>query len=522
MLTSPRWMASQLGLPIPDSPHAVSACLPLWAHNIAYEEGDEAVIGRLQAAYPRFCLHPLVRELWQRVIRTSPTPEGSEGLLFPSRRTAERALDYVRSRGGRSGRLVPVERQSIFGVSVAPEDFPRLREYWQHAGELISSRMAEQVLAGETITFAESDQRRFVRQRVAACGRVSGEDVWLYTSGMAAAAAVWRAIRQSEPAAPTVQFGFPYVDTLKLQQRFSPANCLFLPQGSTAELDRLAAHLQESRIAAVFCETPANPLLTCCDLHRLRELADRHGFVLVVDDTLSACLNLDVLPLADVVMTSLTKYFSGRGDVLAGSVTLNPRSPQAQRLRAAISGEFEELLSDRDTEVLERNSRDMESRVSLINHNAVVLANRLANHPLVDRVWHPSLRPETAYERLRCREGGYGGLMSLVLRHPDATTPRVFDALEVCKGPNLGTIFTLCCPYTILAHYQELDFAESCGVSRWLLRVSVGTEPIDELWQRFQRALQQCHHSSEPTANGPSASESASAHRISTETQSRN
>jgi cystathionine gamma-synthase len=69
-------------------------------------------------------------------------------------------------------------------------------------------------------------------------------------------------------------------------------------------------------------------------------------------------------------------------------------------------------------------------------------------------------------------------------------TQAVFDHLAVCKGPNLGTYFTLCCPYTILAHYNELDAVEEYGVSRWLLRVSIGTEPVEELWLRFQTALQ--------------------------------
>ena len=79
--------------------------------------------------------------------------------------------------------------------------------------------------------------------------------------------------------------------------------------------------------------------------------------------------------------------------------------------------------------------------------------------------------------------------MSIVLRDPENTTPVFFDNLEICKGPNLGTNFTLCCPYTILAHYTELEFVESCGVSRWLLRVSIGTEPVEELWSRFERAF---------------------------------
>ncbi|MGD9857485.1 MAG: PLP-dependent transferase, partial [Planctomycetaceae bacterium] len=85
--------------------------------------------------------------------------------------------------------------------------------------------------------------------------------------------------------------------------------------------------------------------------------------------------------------------------------------------------------------------------------------------------------------------GGYGGLLSLTLHNEAESAPRFFDALRVCKGPNLGMTYTLACPYTILAHYGELEFAESCGMSRHLIRVSVGLEDADDLIERFNVAL---------------------------------
>jgi len=57
------------------------------------------------------------------------------------------------------------------------------------------------------------------------------------------------------------------------------------------------------------------------------------------------------------------------------------------------------------------------------------------------------------------------------------------------KGPSLGTVFTLACPYTLLAHFNELEWAESCGVSRYLIRLSVGLEDPEELWRRLDSAL---------------------------------
>lgn len=116
----------------------------------------------------------------------------------------------------------------------------------------------------------------------------------------------------------------------------------------------------------------------------------------------------------------------------------------------------------------------------MINRNAAELSERLSRHPAVRQVFYPAATESGA---------GRGGLMSIVLRSAAERTPAVFDRLRVCKGPNLGTSFTLCCPYTILAHYTELDEVEAVGVSRWLLRISVGTEPVEDLWQRFSAAL---------------------------------
>ena len=93
------------------------------------------------------------------------------------------------------------------------------------------------------------------------------------------------------------------------------------------------------------------------------------------------------------------------------------------------------------------------------------------------------------YERIRRHGGGYGSLLSFLPATPATMAPRIYDALDVSKGPSLGTDFTLACPYTLIAHYRELDWAETHGVSRWLLRVSVGLEDFDDLQARFSLAL---------------------------------
>ena len=93
------------------------------------------------------------------------------------------------------------------------------------------------------------------------------------------------------------------------------------------------------------------------------------------------------------------------------------------------------------------------------------------------------------YEAVRQPNGGWGSLVTFLPYHAAAASPEIFDRMEVCKGPSLGTVFTLACPFTLLAHYTELEWAESCGVSRHLIRLSVGLEEPTELWQRLNRAL---------------------------------
>ena len=105
--------------------------------------------------------------------------------------------------------------------------------------------------------------------------------------------------------------------------------------GLGTEFDELEAFLEDEaknsrRIQALWAEFPANPLLVTPDLARLRDLADKYDFPLLIDDTVASFCNVDVLGAdgADVLITSLTKSFSGYADVMAGSAVINPITKQ--------------------------------------------------------------------------------------------------------------------------------------------------------------------------------------------------
>ncbi|MBS0264783.1 MAG: PLP-dependent transferase [Planctomycetes bacterium] len=499
-LPSPAWRIADLGRPLPDDPHAVSVCLPTWQANVGYEEGDPAVTGAMRCGYPRFFLHPTVLRLFAAA-ESRFAREGECCFVLPSQRVAERCAAFVERHA-----QVPSRVDSWLGglavVTLPAAARTWAKNFWQHAGEIVSSRRAASTLTeiegGSPPASSRQDAQTkcTIRERIANAVGCHSDDVFLFPSGMAATFAAFRALQRLRPGRRSVQFGFPYVDNLKVLERFGTVGAgveasqavQFYPHGAAAEIDRLASLVADEELLGLFCEFPGNPLLRTLDLRRVRDLADRHKFPVLVDDTLGTFVNVDVLPAADVLVSSLTKYFSGAGDVMGGSLVLNRQRPFYAGLRAALLDEFEDLLWFEDAVVLERNSRDFVQRVQRINQTAEQLCHWLRQHPAVGSVYYPQFETPENYRAFLRPGGGYGGLFSIVLREPHRA-PAVFDALQISKGPNLGCNFTLCCPFTLLAHYQELEFAERCGISRYLLRVAVGLEEPEWLIEQFSRAL---------------------------------
>lgn len=173
-----------------------------------------------------------------------------------------------------------------------------------------------------TSSFLEPSER--------AGGQLTENDVFLYPGGMTAifhAHQLVLSTRAQDPRRPgkSVCFGFPYTDTLKILQKWGPG-CHFFGHGTASDLDKLEALLRSSRasadgeppVQALFCEFPSNPLLRSPDLTRIRQLADEYDFIVVVDETIGTFVNVEVLPFADVVVSSLTKVFSGDSNVMGG------------------------------------------------------------------------------------------------------------------------------------------------------------------------------------------------------------
>ena len=267
---------------------------------------------------------------------------------------------------------------------------------------------------------------------------------------------------------------------------------------SAHELDEFESQLKAGfRIRALFCEFPGNPLLRTPDIVRLRLLANTYGFLIVCDDTVGTFINVDVLPLVDVVVTSLTKMFSGGCNVMGGSLILNSRAAYYDSLRTSLATTFVDTYFPSDVSIMEINSRDFRERVLRANANAELVCNILENHVAVIKVNYPKgSSTQKLYDACKRPGGGYGYLLSIEFAAPDNAIA-FFDALDVAKGPSLGTNFTLACPYTLYGHYRELEWAAEYGVTEYLVRISVGLEPPDLLAQKVKAALKAVEDSSQ-------------------------
>jgi len=483
LLTEPACRAQDLGLPLPDDPHAVSVAMPLWEHVVGYEEGDPVIVQQLKCGYPRFLIHPIVRKLFEAAEGELAGP-GERVIVCPSQAAADRCAIYITRKSGAPARVQPW-RGELWAVITVPAGWDPAVKYWRFCGEIVSSRRAEAALRDRhEPTPGSADAAATVRERLAGLSGQGAENVFLFPSGIASVFALHRAAGHVHPGRPTVQLEFPYVDVLKVQEEFG-AGVRFLPNPTAGGLPDVAA---AGTIGAVFCEAPSNPQLRTVDLPGLSKLLQPLGIPLFVDDTVATIYNIDPFPYADAVSTSLTKSFSGVGNVLAGSVILRRDSPLRDRLAAFLQREGEILWGD-DAIVLERNSRDFSERMPRVNRNAEAVVDFLNGHPKVERVWYPKLETPEIYRGIQRPDRGFGGLFSLLLKDAERTAEPFYNALRVSKGPSLGTNFTLACPYMLLAHYPELDWAEGLGMSRYLLRFSVGLEEPEELIQRLETAL---------------------------------
>ena len=487
-----------LGEPIIESPHAIASSLPTLEDVCGYEECDERVLSAVKVGYPRFVLHPYVRRLTHLFLDREGLTSRF-GILVASSNAAGDLSKYA----GPGVMTVEVEK-GLYLVHCDAADSERVNKmggYLQHVGCGISSRQAEawllkigRLFKPYVETFFDGDARVEVTRRLAELYGCSAEDVWVCASGMNAFYTGFRAVQavqQNRGRTCWVQLGWLYLDSGCVLETFLEDDETLDYCYDVADTDAVIEKLSGlgDRLAGVVVECPTNPLVQICDLERVSEAVRASGGLLIVDPTVASVYNMDVLPYADVLVTSLTKYAAYEGDVMAGSLALNAQSPDYETLRSVVP-EFHIAPYIGDLKRLAHEMQDAADRVAVMNANAARLAKFLKAHPAVSKVYFAA---DSVHHTKFARSPDHvGAMISIELAGPMVP---FYDRVTVFKGPSFGARTTSLSPFMYLAHYDLVTeeegraFLKKAGLSHELIRISVGVEPYEAIEAVFAAAL---------------------------------
>jgi methionine-gamma-lyase len=248
----------------------------------------------------------------------------------------------------------------------------------------------------------------------------------------------------------------------------------------------------------LYIETPANPNLAVADIEAIVALAKARGMTTLADNTFATPFAQTPHALGvDVVVHSMTKALGGHGDAIGGGVCGDREL--VSRIRDLVVKGFGGVISPFTAFLVSRGLRTFALRQRQQCASASVLAARLSAHPAVAVVHHPSLPTHPGHGLARRQMHAYGALLSFELRggahlHGESTLDagrRVLGAVRtITHAVSLGDVRTLLVhPASTTHSTMPPEARAAANISDGLLRMSVGIESVDDLWQDLTVAL---------------------------------
>jgi methionine-gamma-lyase len=367
--------------------------------------------------------------------------------------------------------------------AVAPPIYQTATFFYETAEE--GARLGQEVGPGYVYTRWGNPTTRALEEKVALLE--GGEDALATASGMGAISATLLAALQpgDHAVAPTAIYQATYQMFAEVLPGLGIETTLI---GDTSVEAYGQALRPTTRL--LFIETPSNPMLGITDIAAVAALGRAHGALTVADNTWATPCNQTPLALgADVVVHSATKYLGGHHDVTAGVIVgrreFIRRATRWVRLLGATPDPFGSWL-------VIRGLATLALRVERQNRTAHLLAEFLAAHPAVSRVYYPGLPDHPGHPVARRQMRGFGGMLSFEVDGGYAASVRVLEALRVCtRATSLGGVSTLVShPASISSVHMPAPVREAAGIAAGLIRVSVGIEDPEDLLEDFRQALQ--------------------------------
>ena len=239
----------------------------------------------------------------------------------------------------------------------------------------------------------------------------------------------------------------------------------------------------------LFIETPTNPIMEITDIAAAAAVAHRHGALLAVDNTFMSPYFQRPLELgADIVVHSTTKYLNGHSDGVGGAVMLNDAA-LAERLKF-LQNAAGAILGPFDSWLVLRGVKTLAVRMERHNQNGLAVAQFLASHPKVKKVYYPGLPSHPQHELARKQMSGFGGMIAFETGSLE-NARTVLNSVRLCSlAESLGGVETLISHPATMTHASvPAEERQRLGITDGLVRISVGIEDVEDLISDLDQAL---------------------------------
>jgi cystathionine beta-lyase/cystathionine gamma-synthase len=248
-------------------------------------------------------------------------------------------------------------------------------------------------------------------------------------------------------------------------------------------------HALRKNTRMVFAETPTNPLMHLSDLPAISKICRRKKVELVVDNTFMSPYFQNPLALgADMVVHSTTKFLNGHSDGLGGVVVCS-RPDQAEKL-AYLQKCAGAILSPFECWLILRGVKTLAARMEIHDRNGRIVADYLANHKKVKKVFYPGLPDHPQHELAKRQMCGFGAMITFETGSVKKAN-RMLKKLRVCSlAESLGGVETLISHPATMTHAGLGEKGrKAIGITDGMVRISVGIENVEDLLEDLESGL---------------------------------
>ena len=246
----------------------------------------------------------------------------------------------------------------------------------------------------------------------------------------------------------------------------------------------------KSNTKVIFCETPVNPHLQVFDLAAIANIAKRHQLVSIVDNTFMTPLLQRPLDFGiDLVIHSATKYLNGHGDVIAGIVCGSEE--QLHKVKYEILKDIGAVISPHDAWLILRGLKTLDVRLQRHCDSAQRVAEFLAEHPSITRVYYPGLKSHQGHKFIGQQMKRAGGVIAFELAANLEEAMAFVGYLKLFSiAVSLGDAESLIQHPASMTHSPYTPEARAAaGIGDNLLRISIGLEDCDDIIADLNQAL---------------------------------